>query len=350
MDSFIYMEKTHLLINLFHDLIKKYEGKTILVTGATGMIGQNMVRLLLALNEKYNANIHIIAHGRNEKKAISLFGSEIEKELIELTIQDIRELEIIQHVDYIVHTANITGGSKQHLDFPMRTISTCLESAKRVLDIALKNKAKVIFLSSLEVYGFTGNSNDIYETSGGYIDCTNPRSSYSESKRMCECMFAAYAKEYGLGAYIARLTASFGYGVSPTDKRVFSQFAHSIMEHKDIVLKSTGRTIRNYCDAQDVATALLFIMANGEPGTAYNVANKETEISIKDLALKFTELFPESGSKLVFDLSEDATKLGYNAEMRNVLNTDRLLGIGWKPFFGLDEMITHLMLSLGYKR
>ena len=330
-------------------IIEHYCNKTVLVTGSTGMIGQNVVHLLLALNERYDSNIRIVAHARSKEKLNTLFSTELDQKQIFPIIQDIKDLSVDFPVDFIIHTANITGGSKQHLDFPMRTISTCLESAKKVLDIALENKGKVIFLSSLEVYGFTGESQDIYETSGGYIDCTNPRSSYSESKRMCECMFAAYAKEYGLGAYIARLTASFGYGVSPTDKRVFSQFAHSIMEHKDIVLKSTGKTIRNYCDAQDVASALLFIMVNGEPGTAYNVANKETEISIKELASKFIELYPESGSKLVFDLSKDATKLGYNAEMRNVLNTDKLNSIGWKAVFGIEEMIHHLMISLGYQ-
>jgi hypothetical protein len=63
----------------------------------------------------------------------------------------------------------------------------------------------------------------------------NPRSSYKEGKRVSECLFTAYAKEYGVPAMVARLTASFGEGASPTDNRVFAQFAKSIIESKDIV-------------------------------------------------------------------------------------------------------------------
>lgn len=324
-----------------------YKGKTVLVTGATGMLGQNVVAILLAMNDYLGTGIKVIAHGRSAAKAQIVFAGYRERLDLDFVYQDIKELNWEGHIDYIVHTASVTGGSKQHLDFPMSTISTALEGAKRVLDLALKNNATTVFLSSLEVYGFTGNdTEELKETDGGYIDCTNVRSSYSESKRMCECMYASYAKQYGIPAFIARLTATFGHGVSKSDKRVFAQFAQSIINHENIILRSTGESVRNYCDAEDAAAALLTIMVKGESGQAYNVANMDTEISIKDMALRFAELFPESGSKLIFDLSMDATKLGYNAVMRNVINSDKLLALGWKPVFKIDDMIKHLIESL----
>lgn len=324
-----------------------YKDKCILVTGATGMIGQKVVCLLLSMNDTYKTNVHIIAHCRNYTKAELLFKDVMRRKELEFLTCDIKELYTDKHVDFIVHTASVTGGSKQHLDYPMRTISTALEGSKRVLDLALRDKASAILLSSLEIYGFTGESSEeISETDGGYIDCTNPRSSYSESKRMCECMFSAYAKQYGLATFIARLTATFGAGVSIEDKRVFAQFAHSIIEGKDIVLRSTGKTVRNYCDAADAATALLTILVNGNPGEAYNVANMEAEISIKDMAQKFIDLYSSGGSNLVFDLSKDVTKLGYNKEMRCVLNSTKLIGIGWKPVYNMDDMIRHLVDSM----
>ena len=73
----------------------------------------------------------------------------------------------------------------------------------------------------------------------------------------------------------------------------------------------------------------LILLINGVPGNAYNVANMETEISIRKLAERFIELYPESGSKLVFNLSEDATKFGYNKIMRNVLDSNKLQNLGW---------------------
>lgn len=335
------------IIDRVEEISSYYQDKTVLVTGATGMLGQNIVALLLSMNEKLGTNIRVLAHVRNENKAASVFSAYSKNEALTYLISDIRSLNTDVPLDFIIHTASVTGGSKQHIDSPMTTISTALEGAKRVLDLALKNRATAIFLSSLEVYGFTGMGKEtICETDGGYIDCTNVRSSYSESKRMCECMFASYAKQYGLRAFIARLTATFGYGVSKTDKRVFAQFAQSIIKNEDIILKSRGESVRNYCDAEDAAAALLYIMAKGKTGEAYNVANMETEISIKDMAQKFIELFPESGGELVFDLSEDATKLGYNAEMRNVVNSQKLMDLGWKPVFGMNDMILRLVNSL----
>lgn len=321
---------------------------SILITGATGMIGQNIVEYIRKLNEKENAGITIIAHGRSEEKLNALYGQYMEGSLFRTTVSDIIDLTYEGDVEYIIHTASITGGSKQHLDYPMRTLETAIDGTRRVLDLALEKKSKgIVFLSSLEVYGFTGNSeHNIREADGGYIDTMNPRSSYSEGKRVSECLFTAYAKQYGLRAMVARLTASFGAGASVKDNRVFAQFARSIISKENIVLKSTGETVRDYCDALDVASALLTILSHGEPGQAYNVANMDTEISIRDLAQRFIDLYPESGSKLVFDLKEDAAKLGYNPIMRNVLDSQKLMELGWKPEYSIDEMIRHLVESL----
>ncbi len=326
------------------ECIEQLRDSRILVTGATGMIGQNIVNLVQTLNRQENAEIQLLLHGRSREKLNRLYpSSEAEK-----LVCDVTELQYDGPVDYIIHTASVTGGSKQHLDYPMRTLGTAIDGTRRVLDLGLEKGSKgLVFLSSLEVYGFTGTAGkNITETDGGYIDTMNPRSSYSEGKRVSECLFTAYAKQYGLPAKVARLTASFGAGVSPTDKRVFAQFAQSILAGDNIVLKSTGETVRDYCDALDVASALLTILAVGKPGEAYNVANMETEISIRDLAQRFIDLYPESGSKLVFDLNEDAASLGYNPVMRNVLDSSKLMELGWRPSYGIDDMIRHLVESL----
>lgn len=321
---------------------------SILITGATGMIGQNIVSYIRNLNANEHTHIKIILHGRNEEKLNRLYKAYMDDPLIETVVCDVRDLTYDEDVDYIIHTASITGGSKQHLEFPLRTLETAIDGSRRVLELAREKKCKgIVFLSSLEVYGFTGTTEkSIKENSGGYIDTMNPRSSYSEGKRISECLFTAYAKQYGLRAMVARLTASFGEGVSPTDNRVFAQFARSVLAGENIVLKSTGETVRNYCDALDVASALLTILDRGEAGQAYNVANKDTEISIKELAQAFINAYPDSGSTLVFDLKEDATKLGYNPTMRNVLDVEKLMNLGWKPQYSIEDMIRHLVESL----
>lgn len=323
----------------------KLKSKTVLITGATGMIGQNLVAILRRLNEEEGANIRILAHARSPQKAEVIFRKELSDGAVTPLYGDITDLDVKEHVDYIIHTVSVTGGSQQHVDFPMRTISVALKGTECMLELARRcGSDGFVFLSSLEVYGNPGfDKESISETDGGYIDPMNPRSSYSESKRMCECMIAAYARQYGVPGKVARLTATFGRGIAYQDKRVFAQFAKSILNKEDIVLKSTGETVRNYCDAEDAAWALLKIVVDGEPGQAYNIANMNTEISIKDLAERFIALYPESGTKLVFDPADDIAKLGYNGTMRNVLNSRKLMDLGWTPKYGLDEMIGHLM-------
>lgn len=336
---------------LNEEILNNLKNSTILITGAGGMISRNFVSVISDLNKEYSLGIKIIANELKEESLLHCYSQYAENPDFRFLPGDVRELSVEGNVDYIIHTAGVTGGSKKHIDFPMNTISVSLDGTKRILDIAVEKKVKgLVYLSSLEVYGNPGNKDYIKETDGGFIDPTNVRSSYSESKRMCECMCASYAKQFGVPAVIARLTATFGYGVSYQDNRVFSQFARSIIEKQDIVLKSTGGTVRNYCDALDTAKAFILLLIKGIPGEAYNIANLDTEISIKDLALKFIELYPESNIELKFDCSVDPTALGYNAEMRNVLDSHKLMSLGWKPEYNIDEMIRHLVTSMQENR
>lgn len=233
--------------------MKKLINSTFLITGATGMIGQNIVALLKKLNEENSLNIKIIAHARNNEKANKLFQDD---DIVKL-VCDISDISYDKEIDYIIHTAGVTGRQQAASWFSYDNYINGFRRNKKGSGFgSWKNVKGLVYLSTLEVYGDTGFSKeDKVENKGGFIDPTNVRSSYPESKRMCECMCAAYTKQYGVPTYIARLTSTFGYGVSYDDKRVFAQFARSIIENKNIVLKSTGETIRNYCDAEDAAMA-----------------------------------------------------------------------------------------------
>ncbi len=326
--------------------MKFLENKSILITGATGMVGSTLVRKILEANDRENLNASVVAVYRNEEKKNSVFSDSLSrKDIIWLKADVTKPIEFDGEVDYIVHTAAVTGGSKQHVDFPMRTISVAIDSIINLLELAKeKNSLGFVFTSSLEVYGKTDYSMpSIKETDGGYIDTMAVRSSYSESKRMCENICAAYAKQFGVPARVVRLTASYGDGAFYGDKRVLCEFARCVIEKKDIVLKSKGDTVRNYCDTLDVADAILTVLEKGENGEAYNVANMDTALSIKELAERFISLYPEAGIKLKFDISEDITKLGYNQTVKIRLDSNKLCSLDWQPKFGADDMIKHLV-------
>ena len=79
------------------------------------------------------------------------------KDSVEKGLQDVNDIKIDIRVDYIIHTAGVTGGSKQHVDFPVRTINTALNSTNRLLEFAAEQNCRgFLYTSSLEVYGNTG--------------------------------------------------------------------------------------------------------------------------------------------------------------------------------------------------
>jgi dTDP-glucose 4,6-dehydratase len=98
------------------------------------------------------------------------------------------------------------------------------------LEFARERKVKgFVYLSSMEVFGVTDTRLiEVNETDYGYIDILNPRSSYSESKRLCECLCASYASEFALPVKIARLTQVLGAGIDYNSEWVSAYFARCV--------------------------------------------------------------------------------------------------------------------------
>ena len=155
-------------------------------------------------------------------------------------------------------------------------------------------------------------------------------------------MCTSYAKEYGVPVKIARLTQTFGAGVSAEDNRVFAQFARSIIEGNDIVLHTKGESAKPYCYTTDCVSAILYILLKGKDGEAYNVANQDTYISIKDMALFLKENFNSNIDVIV----EEHPEMGYAPVTRLNLLSEKLMSLGWKPSYNLYEMFERLINSL----
>lgn len=326
-------------------------GKTVLVTGATGLIGSFLVKALACANRKLDTRIQIYALARSQKKAQKVFGSLLDREDIHLLYADVADggaLEAIScKADYVIHGASATS-SKFFVSNPVETIHTAIQGTVNVLEYAKRVQAKgVLYLSSLEVYGTPApDAGLIDESYSGYIDPMQVRSSYSEGKRMAECICASYALEYQVPVRVARLSQTFGAGVDYEDGRVFAEFARCALEKKDIVLHTAGKTVRSYCYMLDAASALFLILLKGENGGAYNVTNMDTKISIADMAKLVCNTFPEAGIQVVFDQPKDVSSFGYNPEMVITMDSKKLMSLGWKPTVGLSEMFIRLAKSM----
>jgi len=324
----------------------EFDHKSVFITGATGLIGSMIARCLLEANRSLDKDIKVVAFIRNERKARKLFEDYLDEQ-IEFCIGDIcSPIAYEGDVDYVIHSASPTS-SKFFVENPVETIDIAINGTMNVLNFAKgKDILGFVYLSSLEIYGKLETTESISEEDCGYIDFLNVRSSYSEGKRMVECICASYAKEFQMPIKIARLTQTFGAGVDYNDGRVFAEFIRCVIEEKDIVLHTTGETVRNYCYLSDAVRALLLILEKGNAGEAYNVANKDTTCSIVEMAQIVAELNKNKTTQVCFDIEEDLSKHGYNPTMIAYLNTEKIEQLGWKPAIGLTEMFQRTMESM----
>ena len=302
----VLQEDLELLTDMGEIPFDELHGKTVLITGATGLIGSFAAKALACANRRLESGIQVYALVRSIKKAEKVFGNLCDRNDFHLLVGDVGDAETFQKLeceaDYIIHGASPTS-SKYFVSNPVETIHTAVQGTVNVLEFAKKIQAKgVLYLSSLEVYGTPSkDAGLIQESYSGYIDPLQVRSSYSEGKRISECICASYASEYQVPVKIARLSQTFGAGVTYDDGRVFAEFARCALEKKDIVLHTAGKTVRSYCYIKDAAAALFLILLKGKSGDAYNVTSMDTQISIADMAQLVCDTFPEAGIQVVFE-------------------------------------------------
>ena len=315
------------------------DGAKFLITGATGLIGSTLVRCLLALNK----DIQITCPIRNLKKVKAIYGEEVESiRFIECNlVAYLNKLTEKDNFQYIIHCASPTSG-KYMTEHPVDTYMLAIDSTRAILEYARKVQTDIVYVSSLEYYGQNFDDVLITEDMQGYVNNTDPRSSYPLGKRAAEYLCVAYAKQFDVNVKVARLTQTFGAGVSADDNRVFAQFARSVIEGKNIVMHTKGESAKPYCYTIDCVSAILYILLRGEKGEAYNVANQETYISIKDMANFLCTHF-NLQLKVVIEEHPD---MGYAPVTKLNLSTEKLKGLGWLPRYGLYEMFDRLIKSL----
>lgn len=322
--------------DLPYELLK---GKTVLVTGATGLIGVSLVRSLL-----YMGDIKVLAFVRNENKAKSIYE---QNSNLEIVIGDIiNPIDIIETVDYIFHCASVTT-SKIMVEQPVETLMTSIEGTKHILNLAKEKRCKsVVYVSSMEVYGaFDNLDHEVTEDDLGYIDPLKVRSNYPEAKRLCENMCVAYLKEYGVPVKIARLAQTFGAGILPNENRVFAQFAKSVIHGENIILHTKGLSEGNYCYTRDCMTGLLTILLKGRDGEAYNVSNPNSHTTIVDMAKMVAHKIAKGNIEVLFDIPETNT-FGYAADTKMKLSSNKLQKLGWNPEIGLEEAYKRMIENM----
>ena len=315
-------------------------GKSILITGAAGLICSSVVDILFRYNDTHENKIQILAAGRWIEEMSARFEEQINRPDFTFVSYDASKTDnsIDFHADYILHGAS-NASPDMIVKEPVETMLSNFLGIKYLLDYAKDVGTKrILYISSSEVYGAKVGNEPFKEGEYGYIDLLKSRNSYSIGKCAAETMCVSYADEYGVESVIVRPGHIYGPTASPYDVRVGSAWAYAVAKGEDLVMKSDGSQIRSYVYCLDCASAMLKVLLAGENCHAYNISNPNSIITIRELG----ELLSKAGGvELKLELPTEAEKKGFNPMSNSSLEAKSLLELGWKGCFNAETGLKH---------
>ena len=323
---------------------EKLSSKSILLSGATGMIGSFLIDVIMYKNKHDNLNCHVYAVGRNEDKARNRFEAYWENNNFDFVQHDVNKSMDglnLKTINYVLHLASNTHPMAYSTD-PIGTITTNIMGVYNMLEFAVDVKAdRMAFASSNEIYGENrGDVEKFDEKYLGYIDCNTMRAGYPESKRCGEALCQAYIAQKGLDVVIPRLTRSYGPTLLNSDTKALSQFLKKGLSHEDIILKSSGTQYYSYTYVADAVVGLLTVLLCGEKGEAYNISDDASDIMLKDLAEIIAK---ESGTRVVFDVPDAVEAAGYSTATKARLDNKKITQLGFKARYDIEAGISRTL-------
>lgn len=328
--------------------LRALEGTSILITGASGLIGSYLIDLLGSNNLENDQKCKIYAVGRSFEKIRQRFPEFISQPWFCPIIQDVSSFcgDGIQ-VDYIIHCASNAHPALYAKD-PVGTITTNVFGTYQLLKYAHSVQArKMIQLSSVEIYGENRGDVECFdEMYCGSLNCNTARGGYPESKRVSETLCHSFIQAYGVNVVIARPCRSYGPTMDMSDSKATAQFIKSTLRGSDIVLKSTGLQRYSYAYVADVVSGLITLLIRGVNGEAYNISDRKSVICLKDLAELVASI---SGTKVVYNFPDEAEMRGFSGTMNAVLDPSKLEQLGWQAKTHLKEGMIRTISTLKNK-
>lgn len=324
--------------------MERFDGSTILLTGATGTIGSFLADMLLRYSATRNAGIRVILAGRDPKKLERLYA-EMSGGTARYVYYDVEEpVQLPASVDYILHAAGNAHPKAFNAD-PVGTLVGSVLGTYRLLEYGRYCGARrFLYVSSGEVYG-RGDEGmaEFEETYAGYVDALSSRSCYPTGKRAAENLCAAYTGQFGTQTVIVRPCHTYGPRFTASDSRAHVQFIRNVINDEDIVLKSAGTQMRSYIYVADCASAMLTALSRGQSGEAYNIANAEARITIAGFAQTLAEV---SGKRVVFALPDEEDMANRTPIPNQVLSSRKIEALGWRGSYTVKRGIEHTLRIL----
>lgn len=308
------------------------QNKRILVTGATGLIGSNLVDRLI----QHNNTIYVT--GRNEGKLEFSFSDYLSTGRLILIEHDAAEPlpQDIDNIDYIFHAAgpmerDVVMNRPVSVVLPnlLGTIN-CLDFLRKQ-EVVTGKKGRLIVFSSVTVYSnqtsedYTAVESDTTHA----ISLDQPYACYAESKRMAEVIARSYNHQYGIDMVIARFSTVYGY-CRNIPNTAFFEFINNALNGKDIILNGVGMPRRDNIYVADAINGLITIALKGESGEAYNISSNgdngnyaAVDEIAKIITKKVASIDGSDPVKVILPKENEVRKPGLK------LSNEKLKSLGW---------------------
>ena len=325
MNTILTTEFEH-IYNTLGDRVGALSNKTILITGATGLIGSYIVDFLIWLNNLHDTNIKIVATATSPDPQIGI-------EYIQCDLSVPNAFNPTHKFDYIIHATGPTD-PVIYAQNPADVMKTNIISTIQILEQASKKNAQILYISSGEIYG-NNTDHAFTESDKCQINLNTARACYPAAKAACEALCQSYAQMHNLHTNIVRPGFVYGPNVSDTSMRVNAQFLRNAIAGKNLTLQSQGNQKRSWVYVADTASAILCVMLNAPQGEAYNIAPPQSTATIYEYACAMART---AGVNVEISPTATATT---NAD--SVLDAAKLINLGWQPQYDLEQGIKHTL-------
>lgn len=317
-----------------YDFTQYLKNKTVLITGAKGILGGAIIRWILFENERRGNNTRVIASSRTP---------DIIPDYVDAKTDNIgfcrfgEEDKISENIDFIIHTAAPTS-NKVFKEQPVESLCAIIDGAECVLDLAnRRGNCSVIYISSEEAYGTPSMTESVKESFVGAIDSLNVRNCYPLGKKAAELLCRSYYEEYGVDVKIIRPTVILGLYQPYDSVKVEAEILRCVLENKNLLMKSNGMTKKCVIYTMDAVSAVLTVLFKGRAGEAYNATNPDTYETVKDRAYKTFAKFNQNVT-VIFAEQDISSASGYLPQRALQENITKICELGWKPLVDMDEI------------